>query len=126
MNIVHTQKLQIKTYIIPKHVLYDYHNSSKIRVKYIKSLILKIIKEAIIISFHLKIILIDPFLHQIPTYIFHIDVSKMMINYTLKQIMFQLHNLADKINGKKMLFIYIKLNKMMAVAKTRYKFKIDI
>ena len=36
--------------------------------------------------------------------------------------MFQLHNLADKINGKKMLFSYIKLNKMMAVAKTRYKF----
>ena len=41
-------------------------------------------KQAIIISFHFKIILIDPFLYQIPTYICHIDVSKMMINYTLK------------------------------------------
>ena len=45
-----------------------------------------------------------------------------MINYTLKQIMFQLHNSADKMNGNKMLFSYIKLNKMMAVAKTRYMF----
>ena len=32
----------------------------------------------------------------------------MMINFTLKQIMFQLHNSADKTNGNKMLFSYIK------------------
>ena len=38
--------------------------------------------------------------------------------------MYQLHNLADKVNGNKMLFSYIKLNKMMAVAKTSYKFGI--
>ena len=42
------------------------------------------------------------------TNICHIDVSKMMINYTLKQIMFQLHNSADKMSGIKMLFSYIK------------------
>ena len=38
--------------------------------------------------------------------------------------MFQLHNSSDKMNGNKMLFSYIKLNKMMAVAKIRYKFGI--
>ena len=31
-----------------------------------------------------------------------------MINYTLKQRMFQLRNSADKMNGNKMLFSYIK------------------
>ena len=44
-----------------------------------------------------------------------------MIYYTLKQIMFQIHNSADKMNGDKMLLSYIK---MITVAKTRNKFGI--
>ena len=40
--------------------------------------------------------------------------------------MFELHNSADKMHGNKMLFSYIKINKMMAVDKTRYMFLIEI
>ena len=47
-----------------------------------------------------------------------------MINYTTEQIMFQLHNSADKMSDNKMLFSY-RILKMMTVAKTSYKFGIN-